>query len=371
MDNTNNNQQQEKKPKKMNYREMKNLLKNVGTEKTIRLYAKRSERDFGKARVEVAQKVFDRHLCGDDSDGNRSESESGIIDKALCEALWSKYFDMEDIKEIFSKVMCKVREERQSEIRTYLYELNISYPYNDYFIDSFYIAFPELRKREKLKQSESEKIVNERFGLLASAPLESAASKPVEENRANLPVVGSKEIAPKAEEPKKSRGGLMEEDKGIFKIIFSKRHLNKKEKYRAYNYAAMHAIFGVSSFFACLSTKDFWRLACHGQPEPIAAAKILAAMLLFFCIMPALYVYICYRFVFKYLRISNFKEKESFSFSFKRIWIALALAPVVYGISIPLGYVLAWPMKWVCAIIIAIFTVKVAIEYEKLNRRRY
>lgn len=88
-------------------------LKESGSEQTFKWYADCTGMFLKEAAIEVAQKVF-RY-----SEDHAYDMEN-IKDVSLCKALWSKYFDDEDIVEIISIAMKKGRDERYNEIYSYL-----------------------------------------------------------------------------------------------------------------------------------------------------------------------------------------------------------------------------------------------------------
>ncbi|WP_347223462.1 hypothetical protein [Bacteroides congonensis] len=146
----------EKRNKKPSIVKVIQSLKESGSEQTFKWYADCTGMFLKEATIEVAQKVFrysETHTC----------DMEDVKDISLCKALWSKYLDDEDIVEIISVAMKKGRDERYNEIYSYLRNINIHYLYVDSFIDSLYIVFPELRKREEMSELQSEKMVRERL----------------------------------------------------------------------------------------------------------------------------------------------------------------------------------------------------------------
>lgn len=146
----------EKGNKKPSVTKVIQSLKESGSEQTFKWYADCTGMFLKEAAIEVAQKVF-RY-----SETHAYDIED-VKNVSLCKALWSKYFDDEDIVEIISIAMEKERDERYNEMYSHLRNINIHYLYVDSFIDSLYIVFPELRRREKMSESQSEKIVRKRI----------------------------------------------------------------------------------------------------------------------------------------------------------------------------------------------------------------
>lgn len=146
----------EKGNKKPSVTKVIQSLKESGSEQTFKWYADCTGMFLKEAAIEVAQKVF-RY-----SETYTYDIED-VKDVSLCKALWSKYFDDEDIMEIISIAMKKERDERYNEIYSHLRNINIHYLYVDSFIDSLYIVFPELRRREKMSELQSEKMVRKRL----------------------------------------------------------------------------------------------------------------------------------------------------------------------------------------------------------------
>ena len=98
----------EKGNKKPSVTKVIQSLKESGSEQTFKWYADCTGMFLKEAAIEVAQKVF-RY-----SETHAYDIED-VKNVSLCKALWSKYFDDEDIVEIISIAMEKERDERYNE----------------------------------------------------------------------------------------------------------------------------------------------------------------------------------------------------------------------------------------------------------------